>query len=320
MRTILATLLLLMLTAAHAAKRDLDVERLRASLHELAVDPTLGPFAQGERTRAEAALVDLEKAGTSNKKIRTHLLYIAERRIDIAYAAAQAEDLQRKLQQLDREHDQILVEASRHEAEQARLELERQRLQSMMREEESERLRSEAEAARELSAQDADSARQEAAQAKRLADAQSKENELARKEAQLAEASLKSRLANLGATQGPRGPQMILEDFTFSPGASGLKPEAKGHLQKLIEFVNRDKTKRIRIQGYTDSRGNDESNRVLSLKRADSVRDALVAAGVDAKRISTEGMGEEQPIASNDSEDGRTKNRRVVVSLEAANR
>jgi outer membrane protein OmpA-like peptidoglycan-associated protein len=110
--------------------------------------------------------------------------------------------------------------------------------------------------------------------------------------------------------------QMTLDDIAFAPGQANLRPEAKASLGQLIAFVNRDPGKPIRIEGHTDSRGAANANRVLSQRRADAVRDALIAAGVAAGRISSVGLGEEQPVADNESEEGRGRNRRVDVILE----
>jgi outer membrane protein OmpA-like peptidoglycan-associated protein len=315
-------LLLAGLSSALAAKPDLDFERLHASLAQLAADPVLGPLAPAERSLADQAVQAIVADTSGGKQARVHRVYMAERRVDVAYAAAQAADQERKLEGLDREHDHILLEASRHDAELARLEAEKQRIQSLAQAEESDRLRVEAEAARaqgEADAQDAEAARAQAAQTKRLADAQARESELAQKEAQLAEATavdLRARLQNLHATRGAAGMQMTLDDIAFAPGQAALRPEAKGSLGKLVAFVNRDPAKAIRIEGHTDSRGNTKANQLLSQRRADAVRDALIAAGVPGNRISSVGMGENQPVDVNDTEEGRARNRRVDVILE----
>jgi outer membrane protein OmpA-like peptidoglycan-associated protein len=312
-RLVPCLLLLSLASAAFAAKHDLDYERLRASLNALAADPQLGGLAPAERALAEQAVQALAEGG--GKSERAHRVYMAERRVDIAYAAAQAMDQERKLAELDREHDRILLEASQRELQRARMDAERERMESEMRAEEAERLRVQG----EQSAQDAEAARAQAAQTQRLLDAQAKAAELARKEAQLAEAAagdLRKRLQNLRATRGAQGMQMTLDDIAFAPGQSGLRPEAKASLGQLVGFVNRDAAKPIRIEGHTDSRGSANSNLILSQRRADAVRDALIAAGVAANRISTVGLGEDQPVASNESEEGRARNRRVDVILE----
>jgi len=303
------------------AKSDLDYERLNGALRDLAADPALGPLAPAERALAQQAVQAIAEGGRG--KEHAHRVYIAERRVDIAYATAQAIDQEQHLDKLDREHDRILLAASRRDAEQARLEAEKQRIQSLAQAEESDRLRAEAEAARaqgEQSAQDADLARRQAEQTQRLADAQARESELARKEAQLAEAAasdLRGRLQNLRPTRGPLGMQMTLDDIAFAPGKAALRAEARANLSKVVAFVNQSPRKAIRIEGHTDSRGNAEANLLLSQRRAEAVRDALVGAGVDASRITAVGLGEVQPAGSNDSDEGRAKNRRVDVILEA---
>jgi len=164
---------------AWASQDDIDVGRLNSSLDQLANDPTLGTYAQAEQALAHAAIARLEQAGRSE---RPHALYLAERRVDLAKAAAQLQDAQGKLAQLDREHDQILLESSRREAEAARVELERQRMQYQMAQEEAARLQQQGMEA----SQAAEQARAEAEHAKKLAAAQSRVARAARREAELA--------------------------------------------------------------------------------------------------------------------------------------
>ncbi len=318
----IAALLLTISAAAPAAKTDLDYARLRASLSDLAADPVLGKLAPAERSLAEQAVQAVAEKGGSGDE-HAHLVYLAERRVDIAYATAQAIDQERRLDKLDREHDQILLAASRHDAEQARLEAEKQRIQSLAQAEEAERLRAEADAARaqgEMSAQDAANARKQAEQTKRLADAQAKEAALSRKEAQLlaeaAAADARSRSpAAAAAPTAAASRQMVLNDSAFAAGAATLRPEARSNVAAIVAFVNRDKSRPIRIEGHTDNSGKANADLVLSQRRAEAVRDALVAAGVDARRITTFGMGQAQPVAANTTEDGRARNRRVDVIL-----
>lgn len=315
MRSILGFVLAFAVCGVLAAKPDLDYERLRASLDSLAADPVLGKLAPGERGLAEQAVQTLATDRSGGKDGRAFRVYMAERRVDIAYAAAQAANQQTKLDELSREHDRILLQAAQREADQARAEAEKQRLQSMIRAEEVQRLQEQGEA----SAQQAQAAQAQADQAQKLIAAQAKATQLARKEAQLAEAAnadLRRRLNHLTATRGAEGMQMTLDDTAFAPGQANLRPAAKSSLGKLVAFVNRDPSKPIRIEGHTDSSGNTHANRVLSQRRADAVRDALIASGVPARRITAVGLGQSQPVADNASEEGRARNRRVDVILE----
>ena len=120
-------------------------------------------------------------------------------------------------------------------------------------------------------------------------------------------------LLNLKARREDRGLVMTLSDYVFDPGSAKLKPDVLKYLGRLIEFVNQDPSKAIRIEGHTDNRGGIKLNRELSEKRADAVRDALVGKGVSAERVTVAGMADENPIASNDTANGRARNRRVEI-------
>jgi hypothetical protein len=171
--------------AAHARQDDIDISRLSSSLDQLANDPGLGGYALAEQARARDAINRLAQAGSRE---RAHDLYLAERRVDLAKTAAQLQDAQVKLTQLDREHDQLLLANPRRDADQARRELERQRMQYQMAQEESARLQEQGQAY----SQAAEQARAEAEQAKKLAAAQSKVARAARREAALAAQAAKA--------------------------------------------------------------------------------------------------------------------------------
>ncbi|MDN5923494.1 MAG: OmpA family protein [Xanthomonadales bacterium] len=309
-----AALVLLLAVSSVAAARgpDLDYQRLSASLDHLAADVVLGDYATGQRAHARDTLQRLKMASS---KQRAHWLYLSERRVDLAYASAQLEDARHKLDQLQREHAGILLEASQRDAARTRRELELQRMQNLAAAEQAKRLTAQGQAY----SQQAEQARAEATQAQALAAAKTKAAMLSQKEARLAEAavaSMRSRLDHLQATQGREGMQMTLGDTTFASGQSTLRPEARSHLGKLVQFVQSKPNEHVRIEGYTDASGDAASNMALSTQRAGAVRDALVAAGVDPKRISVVGRGEADPVASNADADGRARNRRVVVILQ----
>jgi hypothetical protein len=187
---------------AHARADDLDVNRLNNSLDQLANDPTMGNYAQAEQARAHDAINRLAQASSGD---RPHELYLAERRVDLAKTAAQFQDAQTKISQLDREHDQILLANSQRDAEMARRELERQRLQYQLQQEETARLQQQG---LEYS-QAADQARAEAEQANKLAAAQARVAKAAKRQAALAAEAAKamrSQMEGDGAAQTAPSP------------------------------------------------------------------------------------------------------------------
>ena len=105
----------------------------------------------------------------------------------------------------------------------------------------------------------------------------------------------------------------VPNDISFDVNKSAVKPELRPVLDQFASGL--DTTMHVRIVGYTDSTGSDAINNPLSVDRAQSVRDYLVAKGVAASRIETEGRGDREPIADNATEAGRAKNRRVEIFL-----
>ena len=107
----------------------------------------------------------------------------------------------------------------------------------------------------------------------------------------------------------------IPSDVSFDTGSAAVKPQMRNVLDSFANSLRSDPNARIEIVGHTDSTGSPAVNNPLSVERAQSVRDYLVARGVSASRINTAGMGERQPIADNNSDAGRAKNRRVEIYL-----
>ncbi|WP_456323427.1 OmpA family protein [Hydrogenimonas sp.] len=86
-------------------------------------------------------------------------------------------------------------------------------------------------------------------------------------------------------------------------------------IEKLANFLKEHPNSKVILKGYTDNTGTSAYNLRLSLKRAKAVKKALIEKGIDALRISTEGLGENNPIASNDTPEGRAKNRRIEAII-----
>jgi outer membrane protein OmpA-like peptidoglycan-associated protein len=101
----------------------------------------------------------------------------------------------------------------------------------------------------------------------------------------------------------------------FDTGEATLKAESGEQLQNIAEIMKVFPAVSIKIGGYTDSVGNAATNKKLSEARAQSVMKELQNRGVDAKRLAAEGYGQQFPVASNATEDGREQNRRVAVRV-----
>lgn len=107
----------------------------------------------------------------------------------------------------------------------------------------------------------------------------------------------------------------IPSDISFDTGRSNIKPKLQPILNQFAQGLGSQPNTEIRIVGHTDSTGSDAINNPLSIDRANSARDYLVARGVDARRIVTEGRGSREPIADNGTEAGRARNRRIEIFL-----
>ena len=103
----------------------------------------------------------------------------------------------------------------------------------------------------------------------------------------------------------------------FGFDQASLTSTSQGNLQNLAETLKKYEDTNILIEGHTDSKGTDEYNQTLSEQRANSVSSYLTGLGVSTGRISDVGYGESMPIATNDTEAGRSSNRRVEVAIYA---
>jgi outer membrane protein OmpA-like peptidoglycan-associated protein len=104
-------------------------------------------------------------------------------------------------------------------------------------------------------------------------------------------------------------------DILFDTGKANLKPDASERVNKIAEILAKYPEDRIVVIGHTDNVGNNEINQRLSENRANAVKVALLSQGVPAENITVVGMGKSQPIASNNTPEGRAKNRRVELNI-----
>jgi outer membrane protein OmpA-like peptidoglycan-associated protein len=320
LRILLILMLALLSACAAQPKKDLALERVREELTDLKSNPELAghaPLALGE---AERALRKAELA-TGDELYHSYLVYMADRRIQIARTMAEREQYEQARNELEKERSEMLIKASQLEADQARMEAERARLLVATTSEDAERARKEKEDAEQKQAESARAAElsaEEAGQARRLAESRASEAEFARLEADLASqqvTSLTRQLENLQLRETESGVVVTLGDVLFASGQAQLVEGGRSSLEEVVDLLQTEPDKKIRVEGHTDSLGDSDANLLLSAQRAQAVLEALVSLGVASDRITASGMGEDFPIASNEDEDGRAQNRRVDVIL-----
>jgi outer membrane protein OmpA-like peptidoglycan-associated protein len=230
-----------------------------------------------------------------------------EGRLTAEALAQKEEELRRQREELER------LRREREEAERIRLEAERVRTDAIA---EAERLRTEAaQQSAELRSQvEAERARATQTEAQ-LAQAR---EELARRDAanQQRIETMQQELAKLAETRTTeRGFIVTLPGVFFDSGKSALKAGARNTLSKIADLLRANAELRIAIEGHTDSVGTDALNQALSDKRAAAVRDYLASRGLPEDRMTTTGLGETAPVATNDTPAGRQQNRRVELII-----
>lgn len=124
---------------------------------------------------------------------------------------------------------------------------------------------------------------------------------------------LEEQMASLATTETERGLVVTLGDVLFDAGHADLKASANRTVLKLVQFLQLNPRRVVRIEGYSDSSGDKQENLELSRARAQTVADVLIDLGIDATRIEVQGYGESFPVAENASAKGRAQNRRVEI-------
>jgi len=101
--------------------------------------------------------------------------------------------------------------------------------------------------------------------------------------------------------------------INFETGKAEIKPESQKIIDQIVQMMRDNPTLKISIEGHTDNVGTPQSNQTLSENRAKAVMNAIIAKGIEKNRLSAKGWGQTKPIADNQTEEGRAKNRRVEV-------
>ncbi len=300
------------------AKDNLEFESLRIEFDNFITLAKYKPFAKTEKTEAKLAIEDLFN---QKGKVKEHAVYMARHYLTKAKMTAEAEYLRQELLTGEAQLQAINVETLKAEAKIARMQADRARFLLNLQSEEAERERQATQQALALVNQktnEAELSQSELVAAREYAKAQEKVAELAKQEADLAFAeidSLRMQLESLVAKETTAGLMMTLGDFVFASSSAQLKEGARDNFDRVIEFVGGYPDRNIRIEGHTDSTGSETLNKDLSQRRADAVKQLLIKNGVAASRITALGQGEAYPVASNTTEAGKAKNRRVDIIL-----
>jgi outer membrane protein OmpA-like peptidoglycan-associated protein len=272
---------------------DQSLEEARAAYRLAVVDPEVQLRAPVELANAERSLAVAERVARdgADSDLVAHQAYLAQQRARIALKTAQYREAEARVATASDTRNRVLLEARERDAEIAK-----------------EQARA-AEAARAEAEQRAQALSQSNQALSQSADAErtNLSGELSRLQAEVSE---------LRTQQTERGWVLTLtNDLLFDAGKATLKPGGQRAIEKLAAFMKQQPGREIAIEGFTDSTGSDEINRTLSERRADAVKQALVARGVERSRIDSRGYGPAFPIASNDTPTGRQLNRRVEIII-----
>jgi len=268
----------------------------RLKLTRLQSDPTLNDRAPAAMHEATVA-VQLAEQPESDLALAAHRVYLADREVEIARAAAETRRAEDQRAALVAQRETARLNARTREVDTARHQADVARDQAAQAQQESAEQRQAADSARLVASTVADAASVEAATAARRA------------------ADLQHQIDLLQARPTDRGLVLTLGDVLFVSGHAELRPGSSEHLNKLASFLNQYPERSATIEGYTDSVGTEDYNLGLSQRRADSVKSYLIGQGVASMRLDASGKGETRPVGDNASAEGRQQNRRVEVVI-----
>lgn len=269
------------------------LDQARGRLQAAQAEPQTVAMAADELARARETLRRGDQAlanGQDTAQV-THLGYMALQQVAIAEETAASRNSQAVVAGAGAERDRMRLELRTREADVAQ--------------------------AQKLTAEQA-SAMKSAELAQSQANTQAERDRVTRRDAQVSD--LESQLRDMNARQTDRGTVVTLGDVLFDTGAAKLRPAGQRSMAQLADFMRRNPDRHASIEGYTDSTGSTAANQALSGRRARAVMSALVQQGVSGNQLSTQGFGEERPVAGNDTASGRQMNRRVEVVFASLSR
>jgi outer membrane protein OmpA-like peptidoglycan-associated protein len=275
------------------------------------------------QTAEEARVISVkQKAEEDAQAQATADRQAAEARAAKARADAEAEATRR--QQAEQARQQ--AEQARVQAEAAKQEAERMKQNALQAAADAAKAKQDAERARQAAIAEQQAAlaqRQDALTQKQAAEAEAEKARQAAAKAEAEKAGLRAQLlaqlnSILQTNDSARGLIVNMSDVLFDTASFTLKPGAREKLAKVSGILLAHPGLTLQIEGHTDSVGGDEFNQRLSDQRAGSVRDFLAEQGVQASSITARGFGKTEPVATNDTPEGRQRNRRVEIVVNGA--
>lgn len=313
----------LVTACATTAQRPVALIEAEDVYASIAADPQVTAQAAAELQLASDTLEQARRLEQSDADHATvaHVAYLAKQRARTAREIANAKLAQREIELASAERNEILLQARARDADLARQQAadhataaERARQQAADLQAEITRREANEQALQ------ARIAREQAEEQARIAEREriAEEARLATERAAQAQERtelLERELSDLQAERTARGIVVTLPEVLFDVGRATLSPGAQRTLDRLAQVMRQYPELTLQAEGFTDSTGSEDYNMMLSQARANSVREALVARGIDPGRILAQGYGETMPIASNATAAGRQQNRRVEIVI-----
>jgi outer membrane protein OmpA-like peptidoglycan-associated protein len=256
------------------------------SFEQATANADVGRYAAGELVRAREALDRADKAWSDRREDQetNHLAYLANQRAQVAMNVATQRAADARVEVASLERERLRADVRTREAQVAQRNAQTAQVQAQSAQAQAQFAQTQAQNAQALAAAEAERANR-----------------------------LQRELSELAAKPTDHGLVVMLQDVLFDTGQATLKEGAQAKLDQLASVLKNHPERRVMVEGFTDSVGSTESNFMLSRSRAEAVRNALLARGVQADRIDTRGNGEARPVASNSTQAGRQQNRRVEV-------
>jgi outer membrane protein OmpA-like peptidoglycan-associated protein len=268
------------------------------------------------RQKQNKAAVEAAAKEATETAEEARLMAVKQKAEDEAQAAAAAREAKARADAAAEAKRRTDAEAARLQAEQAKAEAEKAKAEAIAaaqeaarQKEEAEKAKAEAIAQQQVLAAETDKAKAAAVQSENL-----------RQQAEQEKAELRARLLQqlnsiLATRDSARGLIANMSDVLFRSGSFELLPGARERLAKVSGIILAYPSLHVAVEGHTDSVGGDDYNQSLSEQRAESVRQYFIQQGIASASVEARGFGKTQPIASNDTPEGRQQNRRVELIL-----